>query len=228
MQKNPQKNISIKCTGGIGLESILMTQCETVFPQCFGPSKHNSINSEKHVIDHRWTCIFYILKSPAFPLKVKQQMLMLGATIGFLNPLRSLALSFLTTHSQTKINGLFHSSFILCLYKWNERALNGPWWGKPMSHTDLTINTPAAQIHWLYLPNEGERSPPHICVYFWSCSWTKNHSKPAKLTLKRKIAQNMPKMLPLISMRDESSGLQRGCYSLDLSAVSFKIAQPGE
>jgi len=140
MQKNPQKNISIKCTGGISLESILMTQCETVFPQCFGPSKHNSINSEKHVIDHRWTCIFYILKSPALPLKVKRQMLMLGATIGFLNPLRSLALSFLTTHSQTKINGLFHSSFILCLYKWNERALNGPWWGKPMPHTRINNN----------------------------------------------------------------------------------------
>ncbi len=167
--KKTQKNISIKCTGCISLESILMTQCETVFPQCFGPSKHNSINSEKHVINHRWTCIFYLLKSPVFPLKVKQQMLMLGATIGFLNTLRSLALSFLTTHSQTKINCLFHSSFILCLYKRNERALNWPWWGKPMPHTDLTINTPEAQIHWqnsrLYLPNEGERSPPHIYAY---------------------------------------------------------------
>lgn len=142
--KKTQKNISIKCTGCISLESILMTQCETVFPQCFGPSKHNSINSEKHVINHRWTCIFYLLKSPVFPLKVKQQMLMLGATIGFLNTLRSLALSFLTTHSQTKINCLFHSSLILCLYKRNVRALNWPWWGKPMPHTDLTINTPEA------------------------------------------------------------------------------------
>lgn len=160
-----KENTSIKCTGGISLESILMTRCETVFLQCFGPSKHNSVNSEKHVIDHRWTCIFYILKSPAFLLKVKQQMLMLGATIGFLNPLRSLALSFLTTHSQTKINSLFHSSFILGLYKRNKRALNGPWWGKPMPHTDLTINTPEAQIHWqnrrLYLPNEGERDHRH-------------------------------------------------------------------
>lgn len=119
-QKSLAVNIAIKRTGGISLESILMTQCETVFPQCFEPSKHNSINSEKHVIDHRWTCIFYILKSPAFPLKVKQQMPTLGATIGFLNPFS------LTTHSPTKINCLFHSSFILCLYKRNERALNGP------------------------------------------------------------------------------------------------------
>lgn len=34
-----------------------------------------------------------------------------------------------------------------------------------MPHTDLTINTPEAQIHGLYLPNEGERSPPHIYAY---------------------------------------------------------------
>lgn len=162
---------------------------------------------------------------------------MLRATIGFLNPLSlSLsnlhALSFLTTHSQTKINGLFHSSFILCLYKRNERALNGPWWGKPMPHTDLTINTPEAQIHRqnkaIFIKWGREITATHWCVYFWSCSWTKNHSKPAKRTLKRETAQNMTKMLPLISVRDESSGLQRGCYSLDLSAVSYKIAQPGE
>lgn len=38
----------------------------------------------------------------------------------------------------------------------------------------------------------------------------------------------MPKMLPIISVEDESSGLQWDCYSLDLSAVSFKIAQRGE
>lgn len=38
-----------------------------------------------------------------------------------------------------------------------------------MPHTDLTINTPEAQIHRqnrrLYLSNEGERSPPHIDAY---------------------------------------------------------------
>lgn len=59
-----RENIAIKCTGGISLESIAVTQCETVFPQCCGPSKHNRINSKKHVIDYRWTCIFFILRSP--------------------------------------------------------------------------------------------------------------------------------------------------------------------
>lgn len=67
-----RENIAIKCTGGIRLESIVVTQCETVFPQCFGASKYNSINSEKHVIDHRWTCIFFILRSP-FLLKLNSR-----------------------------------------------------------------------------------------------------------------------------------------------------------